>query len=235
MLMAVASPHPIKLAAALLLTLALTACGPDAPTPQDTTSEANSDAVRQASSQAAIQLDEILDGFAERTPALRPVATSTSDTCLAGETDPLWPHDPYRLRCSRSEGRYFTVRGELSGVLRQLDAAAQQAGLMTDSGETLQDVEASLAANGRPGDGRLLSPPTWTYHAPGHDGRIYVSWSQANFSRPSQHPVERHWPMVFLDDHPVDVDALWEGPLRGQQYLISIASSVTYHEVPWPS
>ncbi|MFG1888054.1 hypothetical protein ACGFIR_09305 [Micromonospora sp. NPDC049051] len=235
MLVIVASSLPVKLATVLLVALALTGCGSDAPTPEGATREANSGAVRQASASVASQLNKILTGVAERTPGMRPVAASTSDSCLAGDTHGVFPHDSYRLQCSWGETRYFAVRGDLPDVRRQLDAAAKQTGLTAVNGESLQDVEANLAAGGTTDNGQLLSPPTWTYVAPGYDGPLHVSWSQATDSRARQYPVEPRWPLVFQDDHPVDLDSLWNGPLRGQKYLISITSSVTYHEVAWPS
>lgn len=65
-------------------------------------------------------------------------------------------------------------------------------------------------------------------------GRLSVRWSGVSDARPNDTPVEPRWPMVLQDDHPVDLDALWNG-LRGQKYLVTITTGVTYHEVPWAS
>lgn len=233
--MIMASLRPIRLAAAALLALSLAACGSDAPTRDDASRDASSSAVRQASASAASRFDEIVTALAKRSPALRPIATSTSDTCHAGVTNGSFPHDPYRLTCSRGETRYFGAWGELLDALRQMDAGAKQAGLMTVSGESLDDVEAYFAAYGNTGDGLTQPHPRLTYVAQGYDGPLHVGWSQASDSRPSHSLVERRWPMVFQDDHPVDENTLWNGPLRGQKYLIRVTSAVTYHEVPWES
>jgi hypothetical protein len=201
---------------------------PTPPPGEEAGREAGSGAVRQASASVAARFDEILTGLAKRSPALRPVATSVSDACHAGETNGFFPHDPYRLTCSRGETRYFGARGELLDALRQMDAWAKRAGLMTVSGESLEDVEVNLAADGETGDAH----PRLTYVAR-YDGPLYVGWSQVGDSRPRESPVELRWPMVFQEDHPVDVEALWNGPLRGQKYLITVTSVVKYHEVPW--
>ncbi|MET7375581.1 hypothetical protein [Micromonospora arida] len=170
----------------------------------------------------------------ERTPALRPIAMSTSDACHAGDTNGLYPHDSYRLRCSWGETRYFAVRAELLDALRQVDAAARQAGLLPVSGEALDGVEFYFATNGLTEDGLPQPTPTLAYVAVGY-GRLSVRWSGVSDARPNDTPVEPRWPMVLQDDHPVDLDALWNGPLRGQQYLVTITTGMTYHEVPWAS
>ncbi|MEU4532004.1 hypothetical protein AB0F49_27605 [Micromonospora ureilytica] len=218
----------------MLLTLSLAACGSDAPTREDASREATSSAVRQASASTSAQADAVIADLVGRSPALRPVATSTSDACHAGDTNGLYPHDSYRLRCSWGETRYFGVRAELLDVLRQVDVAAGQAGLLPVSGETLDGVEFYFATDGLTEDGLPRPKPTLAYVAVGY-GRLSVRWSGVSDARPNDSPVEFRWPMVLQDDYPVDLDALWNGPLRGQKYLVSVTTGVTYHEVPWVS
>ncbi|MEU8421097.1 hypothetical protein AB0C15_09510 [Micromonospora sp. NPDC048835] len=229
------TPHLGRSGAAVVLVLSLVGCGPDAPTPEDARREAASSAVRQASAATAAQTDAVFAELVGGTPALTEVATSTSDDCHAGVADVLYPHDPFRLRCSWGETRYFAVRGELLDALRQMDVAAKQAGVLPVSGEALDGVEFYVAANGLTEDGQVLPLPTLTYVAVGYGGRLSVRWFRASDPRPEDHSVDVRWPMVWQDDHRVDVDALWNGPLRGQAYLLTVSTGVTYHEVPWPS
>ncbi|MFG2110359.1 hypothetical protein [Micromonospora chersina] len=226
--------RPIRLAAAAALALSLAACESDAPTQEEATSDAQSVAVRQASASAATRFDEVFAALTKGTPGLRPVATATSDTCRAGATNGLFPHDTYRLQCHRSEVRYFGARGDLLDVLREVDAAAKRAGLIPNTGATLEGVEAYYRGDGKTDDGRLLPLPLMNYLVPGFDGPIYIGWSQAGDPRRSEPAVELSWPIVFQEDRPVDVDSLWSGRLRGQKYLITFGTGVTYHEVPWP-
>ncbi|NES30282.1 hypothetical protein GCE86_07745 [Micromonospora terminaliae] len=232
MLVIMESRRRLSLATALVLALMLPTCELGS-TPEDVRREANTRAVRDASASAASQLNGIIARLVEQTPALRPVATSTSDTCHAGDTNGSFPHDPYRLRCTRHETRYFGVRGELPDVVRQVHAGAKKAGLMTLIDARRDGVRTPSAGNGEIDGGQLLGPPDSIYVAPGYDGRLHIAWSQASDPRPSAAPLELRWPVVFQDDRPVDVDSLWNGPLRGQRHLIMIVSTVTYHEVPW--
>ncbi|WP_346534258.1 hypothetical protein [Micromonospora sp. DPT] len=229
MLVTMAYSRPITLATAVVLALSLTACGSDAPTREEAGREAGSGAVRQASASVAARFDEILTGLAKRSPALRPVATPVSDACHAGKTNGFFPHDPYRLTCSRGETRYFGARGELLDGLRQVDAWAKRAGLMTVSGESLEDVEVNLAADGETGDAH----PRLTYLAPGVRRsalRRVVTGGRLEAPR-----ISRGTPVAdgFPGGPPGRRRSAAERSPAGQKYLITVTSVVTYHEVPW--
>ncbi|GAB3415381.1 hypothetical protein [Flindersiella endophytica] len=62
---------------------------------------------------------------------------------------------------------------------------------------------------------------------------LHAEWSQATDPRHNELDPDQHWPIVLNESHAVDLDALWNGPLRGRRHLISISSSVTYYEIPW--
>ncbi|MEH1163993.1 hypothetical protein V6V47_01245 [Micromonospora sp. CPCC 205539] len=211
--------------------LALAACESDAPKPRESAEEARSAAVRQAGTVAAAQIDGMLDSTTRQMPALRLVATSTSDSCRAGETQGTFPHDTYRLRCARTETRYFGAGGDLRELLRMVDRGTTTVGLIKVSGETLENLEARYGADYE----ELLVLLGMTFGRPGYDGQVHIRYSQVSGRRTNYPPVELRWPVVYHDDHPVDLDALWSGPLRGHRYLVTVSSTTTYHEVPWPS
>ncbi|MCM0676840.1 hypothetical protein NCC78_19430 [Micromonospora phytophila] len=231
----------IRLTTVVILAFALAACGSDAPTREEASREANSAAARRASASSAEQVDVVLSAVTGKASALRPVATTTRDICHAGDTNGLWGHDTYRLRCGRGETQYLGADGDLLDVLRQVDTSAKAVGLIPVTGSAVEDVERYYAADGKTEDGLFMSWPTLGYLVPGQDWTLQVGWSQVTGpnSQPGlldNQPVpELTWPTVFVESQPVDLRALRDGPLRKRRYLISISSGTTYYEIPWPA
>ncbi|WP_327036023.1 hypothetical protein [Micromonospora ureilytica] len=224
----------VTLATAVTLLLTLTACGSDAPAREEASQEAHSAAARQASASSAEQISTLLSAVTQASP-LRSVATSTRDTCHAGVTNALWPHDDYRLSCSLSDIRYFGADGDILDVVREVDKRAKAAGLIPTTTSAIEDVETYYAANGKTDDGLLLPPPGLSYLVPAHDWTVQVRWTRDVNALINQAVPDLTWPTVFVEADPVDFDTLRSGLLRRSEYLVTVSSGTTYYEVPWPS
>jgi hypothetical protein len=231
-----ASVRAFGLVAVVVAALVLAACGADAPTREEVTRQARATSVRQASASAAAQLDALLSAATPRTARLKAVATSTTDICHAGMTNGFYGHDAFRLTCRRDETKYLAADGDLVDALRELDTGLKRAGSSPIVGATVQDVARYYAANGKNEDGLPLPKPKLSYTIPRQGWTpLYAEWSRSSDPRHSQTDAGMGWPVVLNERHPVDLDALWNGPLRGRRYLISVSSSVTYYEIPWPA
>lgn len=229
--------HLPRLATVVLLALTLAACGSDRPTRDEATREANSSTARQASAITASDIDALLSSIAEQTPALTLVATDTMDICHGGQTNGFHPHDTYRVRCRRDETRYYSIEGSLLlYVLVDLDAAARAAGLLPETGATLHIVLDYFAREGRTEDGLTLPKPGLSYTVPEHGWMLHAGWGERSASgtagddRPD---LGLTWPIVYIEEEPVDQEVLWNGALLGQQYSVAMSLSVTYYEIPW--
>ena len=221
------------MSAVLLVGAVLSACS-EAPSRDEAAREAVAPAAVQARRSAQAMIDTALSELVRLAPALSQVETSTLDICHAGDTNGFFPHDDYRLECHWHETRYLAADGDLAAVLQQTDAAAKQAGCIPGSPTDMDDVRAYLAHGGPGDDGQQLPTPRLSYTLPGSSMPLEVGWSAAtDHFEPSNKPGLT-WPTVYVEQHRVDVDALWTGPLRGRQHLIRLSTSVTYHTIPWP-
>ncbi|GAA0909726.1 hypothetical protein [Virgisporangium aurantiacum] len=221
--------HWIRLPTAAVLTFALAACVSDGPSREEASRQARSGPVREASRSTAAEIATALDSATRTASGLTPVARSAEDICHAGSGNGFSSHDDYRLLCRRDEARYFGA-DNLLDALREIDNGDGLTPIITD---TLDDVVRYYARNGRADDGSLLPRPNLSYTVAQHGWTLAVAWSGPTDPRSNVPDYGLTWPIVFNDSEPVDLDALWNGPLASHGYLIVLSLSVAYHEAPW--
>ncbi|WP_155251641.1 hypothetical protein [Salinispora cortesiana] len=218
------------LLAASACVLALVACGSDRPTREEASSLAVSEEAVRARHAEVRRVGARLTAVVEGTRSTA-VETSTSDICRLGVTHGLWPHDPFRVRCSWSEVRYLRADGDLVEALRDVDIAAKEADCLPDSVSNIEGVVRYLERDGKYSDGRQMSLPSLVY-ACVEAGRMHVHWFADN--APPVLPSFSFGPAVVFDErYSVDRMAVWADLRRERHHLITLGMGEAYFEVPW--